>query len=118
MLITRGLYVPDDITNQLVLEEIQGLCSNNQDWILDGYPRTMNQAQLLNQLLTKLGQPLQLVINLDVPHSVILSRLEDRLIHLPSGRTYNLNYNPPKVAGIDDVTGEPLVKRPDDEHLV
>ncbi len=58
--------------------------------------------------------PLTLVVNLDVPDDVILSRISDRWVHLPSGRIYNLSYNPPRVPGHDDITGEPLTKRPDD----
>lgn len=63
------------------------------------------------------GTPLSLVVNLDVPDSVILSRISDRWVHLSSGRVYNLSYNPPKVAGHDDETGEPLTKRPDDNPV-
>ena len=60
------------------------------------------------------GDPLTLVINLSVADSVILSRISDRWIHIPSGRVYNLSYNPPKIPGRDDLTGEALSKRPDD----
>ena len=56
-------------------------------------------------------------MNLDVADSIILSRISDRWVHLPSGRVYNLSYNPPKVAGHDDETGEPLTKRPDDNPV-
>lgn len=58
--------------------------------------------------------PLSLVVNVDVPDSIILSRISDRWVHLASGRVYNLSYNRPKVAGLDDKTGEPLAQRPDD----
>jgi nucleoside-triphosphate--adenylate kinase len=61
--------------------------------------------------------PLSLVINIDVPDSVILSRISDRWVHLPSGRVYNMSYNRPKVDGHDDITGEPLTKRPDDNPV-
>ena len=60
------------------------------------------------------NDPLTLVVNLAVPDSIILSRIEDRWVHVPSGRVYNVSYNPPKVPGRDDVTGEVLAKRPDD----
>jgi adenylate kinase family enzyme len=60
---------------------------------------------------------LSLVINLDVPDSVILERISDRWTHLPSGRIYNMSYNRPKVDGLDDVTGEKLVRRPDDNPV-
>ena len=58
---------------------------------------------------------MDMVVHLDVPEEEILGRIKDRWIHAPSGRVYNSIYNPPKVAGIDDVTGEPLTKRPDDD---
>lgn len=81
---------------------------------MDGFPRTINQAEALDATLNKLMQPLNLVINLQVPEDVILQRIMDRWIHIPSGRVYNLSYNPPRVSGLDDITGEPLSKRPDD----
>jgi adenylate kinase family enzyme len=61
--------------------------------------------------------PLTLVVNLDVPDEVILSRISDRWVHLPSGRVYNMSYNAPRVHGFDDQTGEPLTKRPDDNPV-
>ena len=63
------------------------------------------------------GTPFSLVVNLDVADEIILGRISDRWVHLPSGRVYNLSYNPPKVAGLDDETGEPLTKRPDDNPV-
>lgn len=63
------------------------------------------------------GMPLSLVVNLDVPDRVILDRISDRWVHPPSGRVYNLSYNRPKHDGLDDVTGEPLSKRPDDNPV-
>lgn len=73
----------------------------------------MGQGQLLSSYLH--AQPLSLVLNLDVPDSIILSRISDRFIHPASGRVYNVNYNPPQIPGIDDITGEPLHKRADDD---
>jgi len=58
-----------------------------------------------------------LIVNLDVPDEVILARISDRYVHLPSGRVYNASYNKPKVSGFDDITGEPLTKRPDDNPV-
>lgn len=58
--------------------------------------------------------PLSLVVNIDVPDEVILGRISDRWVHLSSGRVYNMSYNRPKIDGLDDETGEPLTKRPDD----
>lgn len=65
----------------------------------------------------KQGYPLNLVVNLDVSDEVIHSRISDRWVHLPSGRVYNLSYNRPRVDGLDDETGEPLTKRPDDNPV-
>lgn len=108
-------------------------------WILDGFPRTLGQGQLLDAHLKCVAftpelhsawlidsislayraqnTPLTLVVNLDVPNQVILSRISDRWVHLPSGRIYNMSYNRPKVEGFDDQTGEPLTKRPDDNPV-
>jgi nucleoside-triphosphate--adenylate kinase len=61
--------------------------------------------------------PLTLVVNIDVPDDVILSRISDRWIHLPSGRVYNMSYNRPRVKGFDDQTGERLTRRPDDNFV-
>jgi nucleoside-triphosphate--adenylate kinase len=80
-----------------------------------GFPRTLAQAEKLDAHLEEIGVPLDLVLNLDVPESIILGRITDRWIHEPSGRTYNLKYNPPKKTGVDDVTGDSLVKREDDD---
>ncbi|XP_014609015.1 PREDICTED: GTP:AMP phosphotransferase AK3, mitochondrial isoform X2 [Polistes canadensis] len=75
-----------------------------------GFPRTLTQAEMLQRI-----QPVNLVLNLDVPTSVILDRVKNRWIHLPSGRVYNLGFNDPKVPGKDDVTGEQLIQRQDDK---
>ena len=71
----------------------------------------------LRSTYRKQKSPLTLVVNLDVPDQVILNRISDRWVHLPSGRVYNTSYNPPRVAGIDDVTGEALTRRPDDNPV-
>ncbi|KAL1921247.1 uncharacterized protein VTP21DRAFT_10963 [Calcarisporiella thermophila] len=108
----KGALVPDDIMVKLLGEEISSL--QYQNWLLDGFPRNQNQAIMLDEFLSEEGKPLNMVINLDVPEDVILQRILDRWVHIPSGRVYNLSYNPPKRPGLDDVTGEPLQKRPDD----
>ena len=72
---------------------------------------------LLLAWFSKQGSPLNLVVNLDVPDEIILARISDRWVHLPSGRVYNLSYYRPHVDGIDDETGEPLTKRPDDNPV-
>ncbi|KAI8822508.1 adenylate kinase-domain-containing protein [Fimicolochytrium jonesii] len=131
-IIEVGGLVPDDIVIKMILDELDKLRDKN--WMLDGkvdghgdlkqariltqyvagFPRTLPQAQTLTTHLEKLNQPLDLVINLDVPEEVIIQRIIDRWIHPASGRTYNMSYNPPKREGMDDITGEPLAKRPDD----
>merc|ERR1712241_1028711 len=88
--------------------ELKAMSSAN--WLLDGFPRTLAQAQALQ------GEtPVNVVIHLDVPFQTIIDRVKDRLVHPASGRIYNLVFNPPKVEGKDDETGEPLVQRDDDK---
>lgn len=79
-------------------------------WLLDGFPRTYAQAQTLWEL-----QKIDCVINLIVPYDIIIDRVKKRWVHMASGRVYNLDFNPPKVPFKDDVTGEPLVQRTDDD---
>jgi adenylate kinase len=83
--------------------------SPSASFILDGFPRTASQASSLEKLL-----PVNLVVHLLTPPAIIISRIASRWIHAPSGRVYNADFNPPKVHGKDDVTGEPLTQRPDD----
>jgi adenylate kinase len=93
-------------------EELQLTSTDpSTSFILDGFPRTQVQASQLDKLV-----PINFVVNLLVPHSVILGRIRDRWVHAPSGRVYNTSFQPPKVAGKDDVTGEPLTKRADDDE--
>jgi len=86
-------------------------------WILDGYPRSLEQTEILDSILKDLQQPLDAAIYLDVDQEVIIERVENRRVHPESGRTYHLKYRPPKVDGKDDVTGEPLVQRDDDTRV-
>ncbi|GJJ77276.1 adenylate kinase [Entomortierella parvispora] len=109
----NGAFVSDKLMVRLIDAELEKLGSE-QNWLLDGFPRTMSQAKTLDATLQKCNQPLNLVIHLNVPEEVILQRIMDRWVHIPSGRVYNMTYNPPKKAGLDDVTGEPLERRPDD----
>ncbi|KAI9698205.1 MAG: hypothetical protein M1836_004207 [Candelina mexicana] len=82
-------------------------------FILDGFPRTAAQASQLDQLI-----PINLVVHICTPISIIIDRISSRLVHEPSGRVYNTTFNAPKVEGKDDVTGEPLTKRSDDDPEV
>ncbi|KAJ8078840.1 Adenylate kinase 2 [Marasmius tenuissimus] len=111
-IVAQGGLVPDELMLQILTSKLDQL--HNKHWILDGFPRTLPQGELLDTHLKKQGIPLSLVVNVEVPDEVILSRISDRWVHLPSGRVYNMSYNRPKIDGHDDETGEPLVKRPDD----
>ncbi|AQZ12887.1 ADK2 (YER170W) [Zygosaccharomyces parabailii] len=114
--IAQGKLVPDDLITKLVVTNLLqlGWLKPSATWLLDGFPRTCTQAEILDQDLYEHSAPLNMVVELDVPESVILERIENRYVHIPSGRVYNLQYNPPKVPGKDDITGEPLTKRSDD----
>jgi adenylate kinase len=111
-IVAKGDLLPDELMLRVVSSKLDAL--RNKHWILDGFPRTVGQGKLFDAHLRKQGSPLNLVVNLDVPDEVILARITDRWVHLPSGRVYNLSYNRPRVDGLDDETGEPLTKRPDD----
>ena len=106
-----GALVSDDIIIGLVKERIaQADCTNG--FLFDGFPRTIAQADAMKNA----GVKLDVVLEIDVPDSAIVERMSGRRAHLPSGRTYHVVFNPPKVAGIDDVSGEPLVQRADDSE--
>eukprot|EP00397_Hematodinium_sp_SG-2012_P029877 GEMP01031600.1.p1 GENE.GEMP01031600.1~~GEMP01031600.1.p1 ORF type:complete len:274 (+),score=70.50 GEMP01031600.1:97-918(+) len=105
----RGEFVPDDVMLKLIVEEIEKTPEDKSRVLLDGFPRTVAQAEALEALMN-----INLSIVLDVPTEEIVERAKGRLIHEPSGRSYCSSYDPPKHEGIDDVTGEPLVRRPDD----
>eukprot|EP01114_Cavostelium_apophysatum_P014733 TRINITY_DN3893_c0_g1_i1.p1 TRINITY_DN3893_c0_g1~~TRINITY_DN3893_c0_g1_i1.p1 ORF type:complete len:254 (+),score=35.86 TRINITY_DN3893_c0_g1_i1:108-869(+) len=113
-MMSGGGLVSDDIMLQLIKKELGSEKLKKSGWILDGFPRTVGQASELDKVLDSLHQPLDFIFYLDVPETVIFDRIKERLVHPASGRTYNLSFNPPKVAGKDDITGEPLVKREDD----
>ncbi len=106
-----GKLVSDEIILGLVKERIaQDDCKNG--FLFDGFPRTIPQAQAL----VDNGISIDAVVELQVPDEKIVKRMSGRRVHLASGRTYHIVYNPPKVEGKDDVTGEDLVIRPDDQE--
>jgi adenylate kinase len=108
-LMDAGCLISDEIIISLVKERIkENDCVNG--FLLDGFPRTIPQAQALKDA----GIDIDFVIEIDVGDSAIIKRMSGRRVHLPSGRTYHLEYNPPKVEGKDDITGEDLVQRHDD----
>lgn len=104
-----GNLVSDDIIINLVKERIKEAdCANG--FLFDGFPRTIPQAQAMKDA----GIRIDYVVEIDVADSEIVQRMSGRRVHPASGRTYHQVFNPPKVAGKDDVTGEDLVQRPDD----
>ena len=106
-----GGLVPDTVIIGLVKERInQDDCSNG--FLFDGFPRTIPQANALNDA----GVDIDYVIEIDVNDEEIIKRLSGRRVHLESGRTYHVLFNTPKVEGIDDISGEPLVQRDDDKE--
>ena len=90
----------------------------NQRFILDGFPRTVAQAERLDEMLNSRSQKLMHAVELQINDSLLVSRITGRLIHPSSGRSYHKIFNPPKVAFKDDVTGEPLIQRSDDNEAV
>ena len=106
-----GGLVSDDIILGLIKERIaQPDCVNG--YLLDGFPRTIAQADGLNEM----GVSIDTVIEIVVEDEEIVKRMAGRRVHLQSGRTYHVEFNPPKVEGIDDVTGEALIQRDDDKE--
>lgn len=111
--IDAGQLVTDEIIIGMVKERIaQEDCANG--FLLDGFPRTVPQADAVAEA----GVKIDAVVEIDVPDSEIVNRMSGRRAHLASGRTYHLVYNPPKVEGKDDATGEDLVQRDDDKPEV
>ncbi|KAI4886028.1 hypothetical protein NFI96_024194 [Prochilodus magdalenae] len=105
--IDQGQLIPDDVISRVILSNLREM--DHSSWLLDGFPRTVAQAESLDSMCT-----VDTVINLDVPFQTIKERLTSRWVHMPSGRVYNIDFNPPKIPGLDDVTGEPLTQRDDD----
>lgn len=107
----KGELVPDDLVIALVQQRVaQPDCAKG--FILDGFPRTIQQAEALRNASVDIDY----VIEIEVSDEEILKRMSGRRVHPPSGRTYHVEFNPPKVPGKDDVTGEPLIQRPDDNE--
>ncbi|WP_341911296.1 adenylate kinase [Polaromonas sp. YR568] len=106
-----GALVSDDLIINLVKERIaQSDCA--QGFLFDGFPRTIPQADAMKSA----GVKLDYVLEIDVPFEAIIERMSGRRSHPASGRTYHVKFNPPKVDGKDDVTGEPLIQREDDKE--
>lgn len=103
----EGSFVPDETMISLIGHELK--LAGDKNILLDGFPRTVAQAEKLQQQFK-----VNIVLNLIVPHSIIIDRVKNRWVHLSSGRVYNVGFNDPKISGKDDVTGEPLSQRIDD----
>ena len=109
----KGQLVSDDINIGLVKERLtQPDCANG--FLFDGFPRTIPQAEALKQA----GIPIDFVLEIAVPDEEIVTRMSGRRVDPVSGRTYHIKYNPPKVEGKDDITGDPLIQRDDDKEEV
>ena len=106
-----GGLVPDDVIIGLVKERIKE-ADCQKGFLFDGFPRTIPQADAMKEA----GVPIDAVVEIDVPDGEIIKRMSGRRVHLASGRTYHVVFNPPKVEGKDDVTGEPLIQRDDDQE--
>ena len=106
-----GQLVSDDIIIGLVNERLKEP-DCKPGYLFDGFPRTIPQAEAMK----KAGVPIDYVLEIDVPDQDIIQRMSGRRVHTASGRTYHIKFNPPKVQGKDDVTGEPLIQRDDDRE--
>ena len=106
-----GKLVPDDVIIGLVKERIKEP-DCEKGFLFDGFPRTIPQADAMKEA----GVPIEAVVDIDVPDGEIIKRMSGRRVHLASGRTYHIVFNPPKEEGKDDETGEPLIQRDDDKE--
>jgi adenylate kinase len=106
-----GKLVPDDVIIGLVKERIKAP-DCEKGFLFDGFPRTIPQADALKEA----GVPVEAVVDINVPDGEIIKRMSGRRVHLASGRTYHIIFNPPKEEGKDDVSAEPLIQRDDDQE--
>ena len=112
-----GALVSDDIVIGIIQDNLSRAdCAKG--FVLDGFPRNVSQAKALDDMLAAQNTKIDAVIALKVPDEVLEARITGRWIHKASGRSYHTTFNPPKVAGIDDVTGEKLMQRKDDTAAV
>ncbi|MBO4988643.1 MAG: adenylate kinase [Lachnospiraceae bacterium] len=110
----QGLLVPDELTVKILLDRVANEdCKNG--YVLDGFPRTIPQAEVLDKALTELGDQIDYAINVDVPDENIVRRMGGRRACLSCGATYHIEHVPPKKQGICDTCGQELVLRDDDK---
>ncbi|KAE9393663.1 adenylate kinase 1 [Gymnopus androsaceus JB14] len=110
----EGGLVPDEVMVGMIKGELEGNQACKNGFVLDGFPRTVPQAQKLDSMLESRGEHLDSVVQLLIDDSLLISRITGRLIHPASGRSYHREFNPPKKPMVDDITGEPLIQRSDD----
>jgi len=110
-----GRLVPDDTILGMMKHRLMA-DDTSSGYILDGFPRTVPQAEGLQTMLRDIGQPIDHVISIEVSDDLIVERMSGRRVHLESGRVYHINFNPPKVDGLDDITNEKLEIRDDDRE--
>jgi adenylate kinase len=111
----KGDLVPDDLIVGLIKDKISSP-ECRFGFVLDGFPRTVNQAQALDNLLSQENSKLDKVFEFKIKDELLTERITGRRIHKNSGRSYHIKFNPPKVEGKDDITGEPLMQRSDDRE--
>ena len=109
----RGELVPDEVTVGIVKERISE-DDAKKGFLLDGFPRTIDQAESLSQIMSELDREIDAVINIEVPEEELMNRLTGRRICEKCGTTYHLVFNPPKIDGICDIDGGKLYQREDD----
>lgn len=110
----QGLLVPDELTVKILLDRVsQEDCKNG--YVLDGFPRTIPQAEVLDQALTELGETIDYAVNVDVPDEAIVNRMSGRRACLSCGATYHIEHIPPKKEGVCDTCGQDLILRDDDK---
>ncbi|KAF9701287.1 hypothetical protein EKO04_000200 [Ascochyta lentis] len=109
-----GGLVSDEIMINMIKTELETNQECKNGFILDGFPRTVTQAEKLDGMLTATQKPLQHAVELQIDDSLLVSRITGRLVHPASGRSYHKIFNPPKSEMTDDITGEPLIQRSDD----
>ena len=116
-IIDKGELVSDEIVIGIVRDRIFSTeCECG--YMLDGFPRTLAQAEKLDQILSDRNQKIDIVLRLCVPDDTAIRRIAGRRFHITSGRSYNIDFNPPKIEGRDDITGEKLVQREDDKEEI